>query len=380
MLGPQELVFVDTQKESNSRNKESLGKVSAICQFNMGYRGGQMRFGLKEALRYWPWLQRRDNPNVFFVERLHGYTELHAMLTTVLPDDVLACYNLKREGGNFWLSPVMAPGMTDGTDITPWGKGSAATWCRDYAIRVEAAFEEFIWTQLCSNSRLNRSAFAQDSSLRLLAGDVRYWMHRLYQIAVSRNNLFCVVEKEDKEWHPLEELERKILANVPEKERAKYQVSRPYYGGQLWDGDDPEERQHVLASLVEGNETLDSIEPVIEVLLSHHTNEDFSKNWSWVKEDFERTFYHKRSRVKVALIETVDDRPVWDSRESCELDDAVFRDTLSFFNPRDQKLVIALRHGKSVGEMASDLGLRGHGAVSRRLARIKNRLRVLLKR
>jgi hypothetical protein len=174
----------------------------------------------------------------------------------------------------------------------------------------------------------------------------------MYRIAVHRSDQFEVVEKQDDQWTPLEELESKILAHVAKDQRPQYRVTRPHYGGVLWEGNDPESREEVLEELIAGGEILDSLEPVIEVLKSDRASEDFANEWSWVKEDFERSFFHKRLKVKVRLIQTLDDRPVWDSQESCAVEDLVFRHTLRFFDPKDQKLVIALRHGRTIAEMA----------------------------
>jgi len=375
--GPLELAFVDACGNS-PRSEEDWAREVGITEFNMSYRGGEARLGLGKVLKFFPWIEKWDNPNLFLVKSEWGYTELHAMLASVLPDDYLQRHNIRRESGNFWLSPVMAPGMKDGTDFSPWGKGSPENWFRGYAARVEAAFEEFIFSELAGSRRLNASHFSVDSPLRVLAGDVRYWMHRLYRIAVARNDEFGVVEHEDKEWSPLEELERKILAEVEPAERTKFAITRPHYGGLLWDEDDEQSRREVLDELIGGSDVVGSLEPVLEVVRSHRAHEDFSKDASWVKEDFERAFYHKRSRVKVLLVETVDDRPVWDSTDLSANGSVIFRDILSFFDQRDRRLVIALRHGKTVTEMARELGLRSHTAVSRRLARIKQRLRALL--
>jgi hypothetical protein len=284
--------------------------------------------------------------------------------------DVLDRYGLRRERGNFWLSPVMSPGQTAEV-FAPWGQGSIEDWFREYAQKTEAAFEEFIFSQLLKGERFQRSHFSMNFPLRVLAGDVRYWMHRLFRIAVSRSDELGIVEREDEEWDSMELLERKFYSRIPESERSNFQLTRPHYGSYFWDGDDEESRLDVLDELLEGNEFVESLDPVLELLASHHAHEDFSDQVSWVKEDFERAFYRKRSRVKVLLLETVDDRPVWDSTGGTD----IFRDVMSFFDPKDRRLVIALRNGKSVSQIARELGHRGHAAVSRRLAKVKEELR-----
>lgn len=95
-----------------------------------------------------------------------------------------------------------------------------------------------------------------------------------------------------------------------------------------------------------GSEVVSSLDPVL-VLRSYGAHEDLNNEVSWVKEDFERAFYHKRSRIKVLLMETLDDRPVWDAEEGSAAGQALFRDVLSFFDRKGRRLVIALRRGKT---------------------------------
>jgi DNA-binding NarL/FixJ family response regulator len=56
----------------------------------------------------------------------------------------------------------------------------------------------------------------------------------------------------------------------------------------------------------------------------------------------------------------------------------MFRDLLAFFDQRDRHLLVALRHGKTVSEIANELGHSGHAAVSRRVRSVKEKLRILL--
>ena len=78
-------------------------------------------------------------------------------------------------------------------------------------------------------------------------------------------------------------------------------------------------------------------------------------------------------------METVDQHVAWAASEPVGYDDVLFRDVLAFFNRKERHIIIALRHGKTVTEIARDIGLQGHAALSRRLKLIKERLRLLMK-
>jgi hypothetical protein len=52
-----------------------------------------------------------------------------------------------------------------------------------------------------------------------------------------------------------------------------------------------------LDDAIAGAGVMESIDPVLELLCTHRTHEDFSSRLSWIKEDFERSFYSKRAQV-----------------------------------------------------------------------------------
>ncbi|MGB6309816.1 MAG: hypothetical protein WBF89_18685 [Steroidobacteraceae bacterium] len=80
----------------------------------------------------------------------------------------------------------------------------------------------------------------------------------------------------------------------------------------------------------------------------------------------------------VDLVETLDDAPVWDVEECDGYGDVLFRDLLSALNLKERRLVIALRQGKTVCDIAADEHLRGHASISRQVAKLKARLVKLL--
>ena len=111
---------------------------------------------------------------------------------------------------------------------------------------------------------------------------------------------------------------------------------------------------------------------------SHRAHEDFSDRYSWIKEDFERSFHSKRSKLKVQIVETVDDFPVWESAGCDGYADVLFRDVLAALDVNERTLFLAIRSGKTVCEISTEYGLRGHAAISRRIAKLKEKLQRLL--
>jgi hypothetical protein len=94
-------------------------------------------------------------------------------------------------------------------------------------------------------------------------------------------------------------------------------------------------------------------------LLGSATHEDFSDRYSWVKEDFERTFYSKRSKIKVSLYEFIDECPVHDGVDTPGYQDILFRDVMGFFDERDRRIILALRQGRTQSEIAEQMGHSG---------------------
>lgn len=119
---------------------------------------------------------------------------------------------------------------------------------------------------------------------------------------------------------------------------------------------------------------MDSLAPVIELLHTRRAHEDFANRHSWIKEDFERQFYSKRAALKVELIETLDEAPVWSSEDNEGYGQALFRDVLAWLDRKERKLLLALRMGRTATEIAASNGLAGHASVSCRIARLKRKI------
>lgn len=355
--GPLELVFLAEPAEG------PLEQVAHIYEWNTTQRAGFYRSSeamdaLKTAI---PSLEERRNPNMILVPTLAGTSELDLMLAGLLPDALLQQHNLERRRSTMNL--IFGHRALDS----------------NYGSRARVAFSEHIWSLLSPRARLGANAFSASSPLRLLAGDTRYWAHRIYRLALDRRDTyFDPTEHEEDSWKPVNTLREQILAQIPEEDRHRFKVERPLMGGDIWDVFDSGEREDVLRSAVDGDGVMESLEPVIEMLHSHRAHEDFSDQHSWIKEDFERSFYSKRARLKVDLVETIDDAPAYDLESNEPYEQVLFRDVIAMLNQKERRLVLALRMGKNASTIARESSLRGHASVSRRISALKAKLANLL--
>jgi hypothetical protein len=270
--------------------------------------------------------RKRRNPNMILVPTYAETSDLDVMLASLLPDSSLRQNKLERRRASMNLLFVHH-------DLDP-----------DYGARARAAFSRHVWSLLAPRSRLGESAFSTNSPLRLLAGDARYWAHRIYRLALDRRDTyFDPTEHEESSWKSVDTLREHIFGQVPEGERHLFKVERPIVGGDIWDVMDSDDREDVLRSAIDGDGVIESLDPVIELLHAHHVHEDFSERHSWIKEDFERSFYSKRSRLKVDLVDTIDDAPAYELEPNEPYEQVLFRDVIAMLDQKERRLVLALR-------------------------------------
>jgi hypothetical protein len=137
---------------------------------------------------------------------------------------------------------------------------------------IPAAFERWIWSRLVASRRFAMRDYSKHASLRLLSGDVRFWMSRLYRVAIDLDEERPPVTGEKENWRSLEELEHELCSMIPKGEQAKYLITRPRVGGELWNSEDARERDWIADRLIDGDSTVASLQPVIDVLLGSPTH------------------------------------------------------------------------------------------------------------
>lgn len=359
--GPIEFIFLP---EPEVDRPEFVGHQ---VRWNTWFRACTMRPGesLEFFQRLWPSIAKSGNPNKFIVPSIGEYTELHAMLASVVPSATLARYGIKeKRKANFWLHPL---GFDD-DEPSP----------RAYARAASRAFSAYLWPRLVRRSGLRMPDFSPRSSLRLLADDSRYWMNRLYRVAIARAEGFEEADQDDDRWRPIETFEKRARAALPDLDWSLFEFRRPLKGGYLWWPDDQDECDAVIDEMLSGHAVMDSITPVVDALLSQGAHEDFAETYSWIKDSFERSFYHRRAKLKVSLVQTTDDAPCWDADEPSGYDAVLFRDVLAMLDLKDRHLVIGLRHGENLSSLARASGLRSHAGLARRLKALRARLKTVL--
>ena len=132
--------------------------------------------------------------------------------------------------------------------------------------------------------------------------------------------------------------------------------------------------------MVEAADKDGKLRAIIDVVRRHRVEDDFSEKWSWAKEDFERKLYSKRSKCRVTFVELSDTLPVHGpDKEVDTVTSLLWDDLLALIDRKDRNVVVCLRNGVTrVSEIAELLGYANHSAVSKKLARIRERAKKLL--
>lgn len=120
------------------------------------------------------------------------------------------------------------------------------------------------------------------------------------------------------------------------------------------------ERYKYIIEIADKNGKLRSI---IDAIKSNRIEDDFSDQWSFAKEDFERKIYKKRSKFKVNFVELNNKIPVHSpSSESHE--NLLWEDFLSILDTKEKRIVVLLKSGvTNLGEIGKILGYANHSPI-----------------
>jgi hypothetical protein len=202
-LGPLEIAFVGGSTPPPSV-AERIKLDLALNEWNRTCAGGDIRprDTFEVVAAHVPGIEHRQNPNIIFAPLTEaGNSELHVMLASLLPDAELHAAGLERSRANISL-------LLAGRYQLP----------RSYAPRVEQAFARYIWSKIAPARRYDPAFFSRQSPLRLLAGDARFWMQRIYRIGLDRRETcFTPTTHENGGWKPLEELRAAVYESIPEE-------------------------------------------------------------------------------------------------------------------------------------------------------------------
>jgi len=200
--GPLELVLVPTRDPVMASDTGASLQV-ALIEWNQSYAAGRARAGdtFDTVAARIPGIEHRANPNIILAPMtLAGVSELHIMLASLLPESALKDNGLSRVRANMGLA------LFGRYDLPA-----------SYAATVEEAFAKLMWLKIAPRRRFNPDFFSATSPLRLLAGDTRFWMNRIYRLALDRReNWFVPTTHIDTAWEPMQELRKKLDESVPE--------------------------------------------------------------------------------------------------------------------------------------------------------------------
>jgi hypothetical protein len=152
--------------------------------------------------------------------------------------------------------------------------------------------------------------------------------------------------------------------------------------GELWNLSDARGREEAFMEILGPSEQA-SLEPILAVLQRQAMPEDLrDKGWSYVKEDVHRRFYRKprkgQKRMQVVCVETIDDFPVVDPSALLVEEDELLRSVMVVLDPREERVIVMLRLGRTQNQIAKELGLSDHSGVSRVVKNMEPKVRQAL--
>ena len=328
--------------------RPALEVVGAVGPWNMLWEAAQYRrrfFDLDELPPQMARVADLGDVNVVFIPRTRSRYHEYAALLHLLPRPVLSRFGLPVLRGGQW------PFMADYAGIDEFLPV-------DFPDRLGRAWAWTVWPNLVSGSRL--SAFSDDDPVRLLAHNLDFWIPAVTTMMQDRLREFDEIDK-----GPLPD----VITLEDGSALDGAVPGHPRMGGQIWFGED--DARHAVAETVETADQTGRLRAILDAVRSHRMADDFSPQWSYAREDFERKLHRKRNKISVRFVELTDTIPV-QGPESEVVGTLVTNDFLATLDIRNRQIVVLLNSGIiSRTEIAERLGYANHSAVSKRLTQIR---------
>ncbi|MEU5157379.1 sigma-70 family RNA polymerase sigma factor [Glycomyces sp. NPDC021274] len=341
-LDPEQLEFVAIDMDPGS-----LEMRDQIGVWNAAWEAGQFRrrlFAEEELPQQMAKVADLGDLNVMFVPRSESRYFEYAPLYHLLPKAVLDKFKLPLLKRASW--PHMGElGRAD--RLLPG----------DFAQRLAKAWAWVVWPHLDSGSR--PSAYKKTDSIRLLAHNLDFWVPPVTTAVQEMLQCYPEVDK-GRSTGPVR------LENGEFLEGAV--VGNPRAGGLVWMGE--AEAAEMVALMVDTADRTGRLRDVLAAVRAHRVEEDFSSDWSYAREDFERQLYRKRNKVQVRFIELTDTIPV-QGPESEIVGKLVTSDFLALLDAKQRQIIILLSSGYRQHEVAEVLGYANHSPIAKRLAQIR---------
>lgn len=229
----------------------------------------------------------------------------------------------------------------------------------DFGERLAKAWAWTVWPHLNSGSRI--AAFSEDDPVRLLAHNLDFWVPPVTEVVQEILRTFPEVDK-GKVVGPVTLEDGSVLAGAV--------TGNPRMGGPVWVGED--DAAEMVAETVEAADGTGRLRDILDAVRSHRIADDFSAQWSYAREDFERKLYRKRNKIRVRFVELTDTIPV-QGPESEVLGKLVTSDFLALLDSQQREIVVLLSSGYRQHEIAERLGYANHSPIAKKLARIRQR-------
>lgn len=322
----------------------------ALSQWNTLWEAGQFRrrfFDMDDLPEPLATIADLGDVNVTFVPRTRSRFFEYEPLVHLLPRQVLDRFGLPLLRRGHWPYTYDHGGVDD---FLP----------DDFAARLERAWAWTVWPHLVSGSKMR--AFSADDPIRLLAHNLDFWVPAVTAAIQDRLRDFPEIDN-GKTLGPVVLEDGSVLDGAV--------VGHPRAGGAVWVGE--EDARDAVAETVGAADQTGRLRGILDAVRSHRVEDDFSDQWSYAREDFERQLHGKRRKVKVAFVELTDTIPV-QGPESEVLGTMITNDFLALLDTRNRQIVVLLNSGvTSKTEIAERLGYANHSAVSKRLVQIRKK-------
>ena len=345
---PKPIVRTPTEYVSLQMTHGGLELSVAVSQWNLAWEAGQFRrrfFDEDELPKPLARLADLGDVNISIVPKTRSRYFEYEPLAHLLPRSTLERFGIPFLRAGTW------PFITDHGEIDRYLPV-------DFEERLSRAWAATVWPYLNSGSRI--AAFSQDDPIRMLSHNLDFWIPAVTEVIQGRLSDFPEVQNGINSG-PV------ILSDGSSLKGAL--VSNPKMGGDIWTGE--EAASGVVEDAIGAADATGRLRAILDAVRSNRVEDDFSAQWSYAREDFERKLYNKRSRTRIRFVELTDTLPV-QSAGSDLLGNLITNDFLAMLDLRNRQIVVLLNSGfTTTTEIAHAMGYANHSAVSKRLAHIR---------
>jgi hypothetical protein len=324
-----------------------LAMAGAVGRWNMLWEAGQFRRRFFDDESLVPQIAKvadLGDINTILVPRTRSKYFEYASLYHLLTKPTLERFGMPLLRRGQW------PFLADHSNVDQF-------LADDFGERLAKAWAWTVWPHLSSGSGL--AAFSSDDPIRLLAHNLDFWVPPVTTVIQETLRTFPEVDK-GRTVGPVELVDGSVLEGAL--------TGNPRMGGPVWTGE--YEAAEAVADTVEAADSTGRLRAILDAVRSHRVADDFSAQWSYAREDFERKLYRKRNKVQVRFVELTNTIPV-QSPESEFSGRLVTSDFLALLDSKQREIVILLSSGYRQHEIAEHFGYANHSPIAKKLAQVR---------